>query len=71
MLQSGRSVATNKTGTNGSNTTTKKHPTVLETFTNCTPYDKKAAQRKVITDVVAVHIAKDIVLLYTVEKLKY
>ena len=47
---------------------TKKQPTVLETFTNCIPYDKKGARWKAVTDAVAMYIAKDMVPIYTVEK---
>lgn len=49
-------------------TATTKQPSVLETFTNCIPYDKKGARWKVITDAVAMYIAKDMVPIYTVEK---
>lgn len=45
-----------------------KQPSVLETFTNCIPYDKKGARWKAITDAVAMYIAKDMVPIYTVEK---
>lgn len=47
---------------------TTKQPSVLETFTNCIPYDKKGARWKAITDAVAMYIAKDVVPIYTVEK---
>lgn len=49
-------------------TATTKQPSVLETFTNCIPYDKKGARWKAITDAVAMYIAKDMVPIYTVEK---
>lgn len=49
-------------------TATTKQPSVLETFTNCIPYDKKGARWKAITDAVAMYIAKDMVPIYNVEK---
>lgn len=49
-------------------TATTKQPSVLETFTNCIPYDNKGARWKAITDAVAMYIAKDMVPIYTVEK---
>lgn len=49
-------------------TATTKQTTVLETFTNCIPYDKKGARWKAATDAVAMYIAKDMVPIYTVEK---
>ncbi len=47
---------------------TRKQPAVLQTFTNCTRYDKNGARWKAITDAVAMYIAKDMVPIYIVEK---
>ncbi|KAL6460172.1 hypothetical protein MHYP_G00319310 [Metynnis hypsauchen] len=56
---------------NSRNTSTPskvKQATVPDTFLNCVPYDKNGARWKVITDAVALFIAKDMVPIYTVEK---
>ncbi len=49
-------------------TPARKQPAVLQTFTNCTRYDKNGARWKAITDAVAMYIAKDMVPIYIVEK---
>ncbi|KAF7699210.1 zinc finger BED domain-containing protein 1-like, partial [Silurus meridionalis] len=49
----------NKQDSGSTSTTAKKLPTVLQTFTNCVPYDKNWARWKAITDAVAIYIAKD------------
>lgn len=49
-------------------TATKKQPTVLETLTNCMPYDKKGARWKAVTDAVAmlyIYILQEIWCSYT------
>ncbi|GAA6077528.1 E3 SUMO-protein ligase ZBED1-like [Tachysurus ichikawai] len=58
----------NEKARGSTNTPAKKQPTVLETFSNCNQYDKKG---KAIMDAVAMHIAKDMVPIYTVEKLGF
>ncbi|XP_056136452.1 E3 SUMO-protein ligase ZBED1-like [Lampris incognitus] len=49
-------------------TPTKKQSTLGDSFSHCVPYDKKGTRWKTLTDAVALHMAKDMVPIYTVEK---
>lgn len=49
-------------------TPAKKQSTIADSFSHCVPYDKKMRRWKTLTDAVALHMAKDMVTIYTVEK---
>lgn len=48
----------------GPSTAAKLQPSIMETGSNCSPYEKKGARSKVITDMVAIYIAWDMVPIY-------
>ena len=52
----------------GPQTPAIKHPTTAESFHHCVLYEQKGSQRSAVTDAVTLHIAKDMLLVYTVEK---
>ena len=51
-------------------TLTIKQLTLVESFNHCVPYEKKGARWTAFTDAVTLHTAKDVVPVYTVEKLE-
>ena len=44
-----------------------KQPTLAESFNHCVPYEKKGSRWTAVTDAVTLHIAKDMLLVFTVE----
>lgn len=44
---------------------TQKQLSIVETFSNCAPNEKKGARREATTDAVAMYIARDMVPIYT------
>ena len=46
----------------------KKQPTLAESFNHCVPYERKGARWTAFTGGITLHIVKDMVPVYTVEK---